>query len=140
MFFKREKKKMNGKATRVSKNINQAGGEFNSRIGEVSRTVDTLSGQISKGVEAAENVGESLRETFRGILRICRVGGKGKSMVKVPVGQTNLDWLDVLVAADIMDSRSDAAAYLIGEGVKARLNQLEQVAERVSWLQQEEES
>ena len=124
---------------RLSENVDEIAGEVNNTMGEVSRTLDAVSRQITKGVEAAETIGESIRGTLKGVLRLRGVGAERESLVKVPVDRADLDWLDVVVDAGIMESRSEAAAFFIGEGVKARQRQLELIAEKMSKIRPEKE-
>ena len=139
MSDKRSKKELMGEVSRLSENVDEIAGEINKAMGELSRTAGTVGRQISRGVEAAESIGQSIRRTLQGVRRLPGVGAKRESLVKVPIDQADLDWLDVVVEAGMMDSRSDAAAFFIGEGVKARHRQLELISEKMSKMRREKE-
>ena len=134
-----DRKRLKGRDGTLSEDVDEIAGEVNKTMGEVSRTLDAVSRQISKGVEAAETIGESIRGTLQGVLRLRGGGAERESLVKVPVDQADLVWLDAVVDAGIMGSRSEAAAFFIGEGVKARHRQLELIAEKMSTMRREKE-
>ena len=132
MSMKRSKE---GEMSRLSENVDEIAGEVSRTVGAVSRSI---SEKVSKGVEAAETIGESIRSTLQGVRRLRGMGAKAENLVKVPVDRDDLDWLDVLVEAGIMGSRP-AAAFFIGEGVKARHGQLELIVERLSKTRREKD-
>lgn len=88
---------------------------------------------LSKGVDSAETIGDNVRQILRGV-------GSGRdrsgrdNVVMVRVDDQSLDRINVLVDAGVMDSRSEAAAFLIGEGVKARQNLFDQIDEKVQQI------
>ena len=133
MSMKRSKE---GEMSRLSENVDEIAGEVSRTVGAVSRSI---SEKVSKGVEAAETIGESIRGTLQGVRRLRGMGAKAENLVKVPVDRDDLDWLDVLVEAGIMGSRPAAAAFFIGEGVKARHGQLELIVERLSKTRREKD-
>ena len=65
-------------------------------------------------LSGAEALGESLKDTLQGAL------SKRQNVVMVRLNEESLARLDDLVEAAVVNSRSEAAAFLIGEGVKAR--------------------
>ncbi len=91
-------------------------------VDEVNKTVRVA---IVKGVDAAESIGGNIRDTIHGMR------GSRDNVVMVRVDKASLDRLDELVEAGIMGSRSEAAAFLIGEGVKARQPLFDRIAEKI---------
>ena len=86
-------------------------------IGEArTAATDALSG--------AESLGESLRETLQGAL------SARQSVVMVRLNKESLVRLDDLVESGIVSSRSEAAAFLIGEGIKARSSLFERISKK----------
>ena len=103
---------------RLSENVDEI-------VEEVNKTVRTA---IVKGVDAAESIGENIRDTVQGMR------GSRDNVVMVRVDKASLDRLDELVEAGIMGSRSEAAAFLIGEGVKARQPLFDRIAEKIQQI------
>ena len=99
-------------------------------VDEVSKTVRVA---IGKGVDAAESIGENLRDTIEGVRN-----NRGNVM-SVRVDGETLARLDELVEAGIMSSRSEAAAFLIGEGVKARQGLFDRIAEKIQEIRRAKE-
>ena len=77
---------------------------------------------INKNTLAAmfEDLGETIES----------VQGKRTNVVMVRVGRDSLDRLDDLVECGLTRSRSEAAAFLIGEGVKARKDLFDKIADQ----------
>ncbi len=67
------------------------------------------------------------------------VRGKRTNVVMVRVSQDSIDRLDDLVECGLTRSRSEAAAFLIGEGVKARKDLFEKIAEQTRVIRQAKE-
>ena len=84
-------------------------------IREVSRTVTDA---VIRGTDAAESVAENLKETIKS-----KTSGDRQTrdnVVMVRVDKDSLNHMDELVEAELAGSRSEAAAYLITEGIKSR--------------------
>ena len=64
------------------------------------------------------------------------VRGKRTNVVMVRVSQDSIDRLDDLVECGLTRSRSEAAAFLIGEGVKARKDLFGKIAEQTRVIRQ----
>ncbi|MCY3543546.1 MAG: hypothetical protein OXH22_05845 [Chloroflexi bacterium] len=99
-------------------------------VDEVNKTVR---GAIVSGVDAAESISENLRDTIQGMR------GNRENVVMVRVDKTSLDRLDELVEAGIMGSRSEAAAFLIAEGIKARQPLFDRIAEKIQQIRDAKE-
>ena len=100
---------------RLSENVDEI-------VDEVNKTVRVA---IVKGVDVAESIGENIRDTVQGMR------GNRDNVVMVRVDKASLDRLDELVEAGILGSRSEAAAFLIGEGIKARQPLFDRIAEKI---------
>ncbi len=80
---------------------------------------------VISGSGAALSVGESLKETIQNV-RATR-----DSVVMVRVNKESLEKLDELVEAGIVNSRSEAAAFLIVEGTKARQGLFDRISSKI---------
>ena len=99
-------------------------------VEEVNKTVRTT---IEKGSAGAEILGENLKETINGM----RSGRENVVMVRVD--SDSKAKLDELVDSGIVNSRSEGAAFLIGEGIKARGKLFETISEKVEDIRQKKE-
>ena len=108
---------------RLSENVDEI-------VEEVNKTVRVA---IVKGVDAAESIGENIRDTVQGMR------GSRDNVVMVRVDKVSLDRLDELVEAGIMGSRSEAAAFLIAEGIKARQPLFDRIAEKIQQIRDAKE-
>ena len=79
---------------------------------------------LGKSKDVASSVGESLRDTIKSV-RSAR-----DSVVMVRMSKESLRNLDALVDCGLTRSRSEAAAFLITEGIKARASMYEKIAEQ----------
>ena len=103
-------------------------------VGDVSKVVRVA---VTRGSEVAESVGENLKETLKDTIH----GGRSNrdSVVMVRVDKESLAKLDDLVDAGLANSRSEAAAYLIGEGVKSRKGMFDKIAEKIENIRKAKE-
>ena len=108
---------------RLSENVDEI-------VDEVNKTVRTA---IVKGVDAAETIGENIRDTIQGMK------GSRENVVMVRIDGASLDRLDDLVEAGIMGSRSEAAAFLIAEGIRARQGLFDRIGEKISEIRRAKE-
>ena len=92
---------------------------------------DTVGKTIEQVV--ATTVGDSLRTTIEA------VRGKRDNVVMVRVSRESLARLDELVDCGLTNSRSEAAAFLIAEGIKARNDLYEKIAEQSKVIRQARE-
>ena len=76
------------------------------------------------GKDVAVSVGGSIRETLKSV-RTSR-----SSVVMVRLSKESLQRLDDLVDCGVTNSRSEAAAFLIIEGVRARADLYDKIAEQ----------
>ena len=108
---------------RLSENVDEI-------VDEVNKTVRTA---IVKGVDAAETIGENIRDTIQGMK------GSRENVVMVRVDQDSLDRLDDLVESGIMGSRSEAAAFLIAEGIRSRQGLFDRIGEKIAEIRRAKE-
>jgi hypothetical protein len=85
-----------------------------------------------------DSIGETIRrafgETFDEMKNVLQ---NRDNVVMVRVHSDTLHYLDMLVAADITKSRSESAAYLINEGVKANVElfgKIKEVTDQIDTL------
>ena len=90
---------------------------------------------VGKNIEevVANTVGDSLRATIES------VRGKRDNVVMVRVSRESLADLDELVDCGLTNSRSEAAAFLIAEGIKARSDLYEKIAEQSKVIREAKE-
>ena len=91
-------------------------------VDKVKADDDSVSDAIGEVLGA--NVGESLRATIEA------VRSKRDNVVMIRVSRESLSRLDELVHCGLTSSRSEAAAFLIAEGIKARKDLYAKIAEQ----------
>ena len=79
---------------------------------------------LGKSGDVAASVSDSIRDTIK------TVRDTRDSVVMVRVSRESVDKLDELVDAGLANSRSEAAAFLITEGVTARADLYDKIAEQ----------
>ena len=80
-----------------------------------------------------ETLSESIKETLRGAL------SSRDNVVMVRLNKESVAKLDELVESGIVNSRSEAAAFLIGEGAAARSHLFERIAEKTEMIRKAKE-
>jgi len=99
-------------------------------VEEVNQTVRTT---VEQGTAHAERLGENLKETIQGM----RAGRDNVVMVRVD--DNSKSKLDELLDAGIVNSRSEAAAFLIAEGIKARSQLFDTISGKVEDIRKKKE-
>lgn len=124
-----EEEKSTGK--KVSESVSAAG----DKVGE---GVDVAGEKVGEGVDVA---GKTLGEAFRQVEGIGKALGSAltdrANVVMVRVNNESLQYLDMLVEADITKSRSESAAFLINEGIKdneALFGKIRDITDQISAL------
>ena len=79
---------------------------------------------LGKGRDVATSVGGSIRDSIRTVRKT------RNSVVMVRVSEESLGRLVDLVACGLTNSRSEAAAFLIAEGIKAQAGLFEKIKEQ----------
>ena len=118
----------------------------NKRRGEkLAEDVETLVDEVNKvvrvavirGSEAAESVGANVRDTIKQTLKGVRAARD--SVVMIRVNKESLDRMDELVEAGLVSSRSEAAAFLIAEGIKTRQGLFDKIASKIDEIREAKE-
>jgi len=114
-----------------------------------SSVEDTIDEAGKKATEAAkktvatvsETINEAVKQVEKQVNSISKALGTAlqdrANVVMVRVNDDSLRYLDVLVEADITKSRSESAAFLINEGIKANaalFNKISQVTDQIAAL------
>lgn len=84
----------------------------------------------NRGSEVAGSVGRSLKDTVQDTIKAMRGTGRD-GVVMVRVNQESIERMDELIEAGLVSSRSEAAAYLIAEGIKARQGLFDGISSKV---------
>ena len=92
---------------------------------------------VARGSEVAETVGESLRESISDTLHGVR--STRDNVVMVRTNKSSLDRMDELFEGGIANSRSEAAAFLIAEGIKARQGLFDRISEKIEEIRKAKE-
>ena len=110
-------------------------------VEEVGRGVREVGGGVrdaaSAGVEAAVAGVETAKEVVKG--RLPQDRQTRDNVVMVRVDNDSLSKLDELVEAELAGSRSEAAAYLISEGIKSREPLFDAISEKVEEIRRAKE-
>jgi hypothetical protein len=108
---------------------------------KLTDSIDTLVDEVNKVVRVAiinskataESIGDNIRETVSG------ARGNRDNVVMVRVDDDSLAKLDELRDAGIVNSRSEAAAMLITEGVKANQRLFDRITAKVEEIRKAKE-
>ena len=92
--------------------------------GEIEDVNRAMREALGRSKDVASSVGGSLRDTIKSA-RSAR-----DSVVMVRVNRESLRKMDALVDCGLTKSRSEAAAFLITEGIKARADLYDKIAEQ----------
>ncbi len=97
-----------------------------------------IKSEIKEGVETAS---KTINEAFKQVESLGKALGSAlqdrANVVMVRVNNDSLRYLDMLVEADITNSRSESAAFLINEGIKANetlFNKIRDITDQISSL------
>ena len=103
-------------------------------IRDVSRTVTEA---VVRGTDEAVNVAENIKDTIKSKTSGDRPARDNVVMVRVDADSLNK--LDELVEAELAGSRSEAAAYLISEGIKSREPLFDAISAKVAEIRKAKE-
>ena len=119
------------------KSSNQRESDSRARSHTITISLDEIDGAvrdtIGKGRDAAVNLGGSVRDSIKSV-RATR-----DSVVMVRLSKDSLASLDELVDAGVTASRSEAAAFLIGEGIVARSDLFDKISEQTRIIREARE-
>ncbi len=104
--------------------------------------VESAEAKASKAKSAAR---DTINEAFKQVESFTENLGKAlgsalqdrANVVMVRVNNDSLDYLDMLVEADVTKSRSESAAFLINEGIKANealFNKIREITDQIASL------
>ena len=113
---------------------NWIGEDIEEMVDDVNKAVRVV---VAHGSDAAESVGESIKGTLKETIQRARAARD--SVVMIRVDKDSLARLDELVEAGISNSRSEAAAFLIAEGIKAQQVLFDKIAEKVEQIREAKE-
>ena len=99
-------------------------------VEEVQKVVKVA---IKQGTSAAETIGDNIKGTIH------EVRFKRDNVVMVRMDVNSLEKIDELVEAGISGSRSEAAAFLIVEGVRSRQGLFDRMAHKVEEIRKARE-
>jgi regulator of replication initiation timing len=104
----------------------------------VEEEVQPASEKVSEGVSAAK---DTINEAIKQVESLGKALGSAlqdrANVVMVRVNNDSLRYLDMLVEADITRSRSESAAFLINEGIKANetlFNKIRDITDQIAAL------
>lgn len=86
---------------------------------------------INEAIKQVESFTENLGKALGSALQ------DRTNVVMVRVNSDSLDYLDMLVEADVTKSRSESAAFLINEGIKANqalFSKIREITDQISFL------
>ena len=120
--------------------------ERRDRRGRLMEDIETVVDEVNKAVRDAvsrssgisESVGENLRDSIKETVQTV-VSSTRDSVVNVRVNKESLNKLDVLVESGLANSRSEAAAFLIAEGIKAQQGLFDKIAEKIEQIRKTKE-
>ncbi len=103
-------------------------------IRDVGRTVTDA---VVKGTDEALTMAENIKDTIKS--KTAGDRGARDNVVMVRVDKDSLDKMDELVEAELAGSRSEAAAYLISEGIKSREPLFDAISAKVAEIRKAKE-
>ena len=81
----------------------------------------------------ADSIGENLKESVESVL------AAREKVVMVRLNKESLNRIDELVESQLVKSRSEAAAFLIGEGIQRRNGLFDRIAQKVENIRKAKE-
>jgi len=88
---------------------------------------------VNRSMDAAATVGDTIKDT------ILRVKTARDSVVMVRVNKESLHKLDELVDSGLNSSRSEAAAFMIAEGIRAKDDLFSRISEKTEMIRKTRE-
>ena len=111
-------------------------------VEEGAKAKDAKKERVTEAVDtASKTFNEAMKQVEKQVGNISKALGSAlqdrANVVMVRVNDDSLLYLDMLVEADITKSRSESAAFLINEGIKANealFNKIRQITDQISDL------
>lgn len=114
-------------------------------VAEETVTQEKVESSEAKAGKAKSAARDTINEAFKQVESFTENLGKAlgsalqdrANVVMVRVNNDSLDYLDMLVEADVTKSRSESAAFLINEGIKANeglFNKIREVTDQIASL------
>ncbi len=111
------------------------GVDMDSLLDRVGRAVR---GVLSRWKEAAGSVGNSLKDRIRAMVDGVRGTGRD-SVVMVRINKESRERMDELIEVGLVGSRSEAAAYLIAEGIKSSEDLFSRISSKIDDIRRAKE-
>lgn len=92
--------------------------------------LDEAKTAAKSAIHGADTLGENIKETLESAL------SARKNVVMVRLNKESLARVDDLVEADLVNSRSESAAFLIGEGIEARYELFDRISDKILEIRQ----
>jgi uncharacterized FlaG/YvyC family protein len=109
--------------------------------GDEAKTTDKVSEAME---QASKSVSDAFKQVEKQVGSISKALGSAlqerSNVVMVRVNDDSLHYLDMLIEADITKSRSESAAFLINEGIKANeglFNKIREITDQIAALKSE---
>lgn len=118
------------------------GEKTSEKVGKHAKeAVDVASKTINEAFKQFETLGKEAGKQFENIGKALGSALQDRAnVVMVRVNDDSLAYLDMLVDADITKSRSESAAFLINEGIKANemlFNKIRSITDQIAALRSE---
>lgn len=122
---------MNDEERKPRRSARDNANEILENTGElVEHASEVISEVVDKGVSIAEEVGGNFKNTVREMLH------DRKHSIMITVDDASLKSIDILLEAGLVRSRSEACAFLIAEGIKARQPLFDRISDKIDEIWQ----
>ncbi len=108
---------------------------------EEPKVEETIEGVADKASQAKNAASKTINEAIKQLENLGKALGNAlqdrANVVAVRINNDSLRYLDMLIEADVVKSRSDGAAFLINEGIKANeqlFNKIRTITDQISAL------
>lgn len=105
--------------------------------GKLDGVVEEAGKAVQEVIARSADVAETIGSGIKGAIRNARPSRDNVVMVRID--DASLERVDDLVEAGVMGSRSEAAAYLIAQGIDARQPLFDRIAEKIDEIREAKE-
>ena len=123
------------KAVRDAVGDERPGEEIETLAEWITKSVRT---SYNRGSKMAGSVGRSLKDTVQDTIKAMRGTGRD-GVVMVRVNQESIERIDELIETGLVSSRSEGAAYLIAEGIKAHQGLFDGISSKIEAIRKARE-